>query len=108
MGTAYSTIVEFNTMFITLQRLFKWKLCQLGFYGTWVTMRLGWFPYLVYFYHKTLTTDGVFPAETVQPLSYTWNQVVGSQIALCGLNFLWTGEVVYGMLKPKKKPAKKE
>ena len=32
-------------------------------------------------------------------------QVVGSQAVLVGLNFIWTAEVVYGLLRPKKRKA---
>eukprot|EP00448_Togula_jolla_P035737 CAMPEP_0170626952 /NCGR_PEP_ID=MMETSP0224-20130122/31657_1 /TAXON_ID=285029 /ORGANISM="Togula jolla, Strain CCCM 725" /LENGTH=147 /DNA_ID=CAMNT_0010953809 /DNA_START=119 /DNA_END=562 /DNA_ORIENTATION=- len=95
--TAYSTVVELNTLFITLQRLFKSKFCQMGFYATWLSMRLMWYPYLIRRYHNAIVQWGA------APLTYTWWQVVGSQCVLVGLNFVWTGEVLYGMLRRKRK-----
>mmetsp|Transcript_49642 Transcript_49642/g.138960 ORF Transcript_49642/g.138960 Transcript_49642/m.138960 type:complete len:216 (-) Transcript_49642:78-725(-) len=95
--TAYCTIVELNTAFLTLQRMLRWRSMQVGFYVTWVGMRLIWYPYLLYLFASTVAADPV----------QTRFQVIGSQAVLCALNFVWTAEVVYGLTVPREHTKKK-
>eukprot|EP00747_Dinoflagellata_sp_TGD_P193670 gnl/TRDRNA2_/TRDRNA2_60139_c0_seq1.p1 gnl/TRDRNA2_/TRDRNA2_60139_c0~~gnl/TRDRNA2_/TRDRNA2_60139_c0_seq1.p1 ORF type:complete len:208 (+),score=27.67 gnl/TRDRNA2_/TRDRNA2_60139_c0_seq1:2-625(+) len=97
--TALSTIVEINTLVLTLQKCYKRQAYQIAFYATWVGMRLAWYPYLIYYYYLSITS---WQGYKLAP-GYYMSQVVGTQIALCSLNFLWTAEVIYNMLNAKKK-----
>jgi len=101
--TKYCTIVEINTLFLTMNKFLKWKLMQFGFYSTWVGMRLVWYPYLIKRFHDTMIRWGATPALT----DYNYCQVVGSLGVLCGFNYVWTAEVVAKLLRNKKKNAAK-
>ena len=93
--TAYATIVEVNTLFHSLSKKFKaQKAFVHAFHATWIGLRLGWYPYLL---------AVVFPRVMQGYSDRVYWQVVGSQAVLVGLNVLWTVEVVYGLLRPKKR-----
>ena len=95
--TAYATIVEVNTLFHSLSKKFKGQKAFVhAFHATWVGLRLGWYPYLL---------AVVFPRVMQGYSDRVYWQVVGSQAVLVGLNLLWTTEVVYGLLRPKKRKA---
>jgi hypothetical protein len=96
--TAACTIVEVNTLILTVNRNLKWKSLTYAFYFTWVTQRLIWYPYLIYLNHVTIVAWGA------KPFDYFHCQTVGTVAVLCALNFVWTAEVVMGLLK---KPQKK-
>ncbi|CAJ1461454.1 unnamed protein product [Effrenium voratum] len=95
--TAYCTLVEVNTFFLTLFKVFKWQFAQMGHLTSWVSLRLFWYPYLVYLFHTEVSGGGF------QVGSYEHFQSVGSQVILCGLNFYWTVEVALGMLRKRPK-----
>jgi hypothetical protein len=97
--TAGATIVEINTLILTVNRNLKWKSLTYAFYFTWVTMRLIWYPYLTYVHHVRMTGWGA------KLFDYYYNQTIGTVVVLCALNWLWTYEVVSGLLakKPKQK-----
>ena len=93
--TAYATVVEVNTLFHNLSKVYKGQpLLLYAFYATWVGLRLGWYPYLL---------AVVFPRVMQGYSDVEYWQVVGSQAVLVALNFTWTAEVVAGMLRQKKK-----
>ena len=95
--TAYATIVEVNTLFHSLSKKFKaQKAFVHAFHATWIGLRLGWYPYLL---------AVVFPRVMQGYSDRVYWQVVGSQAVLVGLNVVWTAEVVYGLLRPKKRKA---
>ena len=95
--TAYATIVEVNTLFHSLSKKFKGQTAFVhAFHATWIGLRLGWYPYLL---------AVVFPRVMQGYSDRVYWQVVGSQAVLVGLNFIWTAEVVYGLLRPKKRKA---
>ena len=95
--TAYATIVEVNTLFHSLSKKFKaQKAFVHAFHATWIGLRLGWYPYLL---------AVVFPRVMQGYSDRVYWQVVGSQAVLVALNLLWTAEVVYGLLRPKKRKA---
>mmetsp|Transcript_85247 Transcript_85247/g.244788 ORF Transcript_85247/g.244788 Transcript_85247/m.244788 type:complete len:220 (-) Transcript_85247:130-789(-) len=85
--TALCTIVEVNTVFQTMNKIWKRKIFQQGFMATWFSMRLLWYPYLVYRFHWHMKYEFM-----VDVGSYEYCQVVGSQFLLSGLNFFWTAE----------------
>eukprot|EP00931_Biecheleriopsis_adriatica_P059708 TRINITY_DN35784_c0_g1_i2.p1 TRINITY_DN35784_c0_g1~~TRINITY_DN35784_c0_g1_i2.p1 ORF type:complete len:210 (+),score=31.30 TRINITY_DN35784_c0_g1_i2:87-716(+) len=98
--TSYCTIVEVNTMCLTFAKALKskfWNNCHLG---SWVALRLFWYPYLVFYFHKVVSSNGI------QVGDYEYLQTVGSQTVLCSLNYVWTAEVVAGMLRSKTKEGK--
>mmetsp|Transcript_65257 Transcript_65257/g.165388 ORF Transcript_65257/g.165388 Transcript_65257/m.165388 type:complete len:209 (+) Transcript_65257:104-730(+) len=88
--TAYGTIVEVNTIFQTLHKVFRLKIFQQGFLATWVSMRLVWYPYCVWLTHLHMLTLDHLPG------SYTYCQVVGSQFTLVCLNLFWSAEFLMG------------
>lgn len=100
--TALCTVVEINTLILTVNRQLKWKSLTVAFYATWVAMRLVWYPYLIHVLNTRIRTWGAAWGD------YYHVQVVASVIVLCALNVMWTVEVVAGMMKKKKaKPAAK-
>lgn len=98
--TALATIVEINTLILTANRDLKWKSLTYAFYFTWVTMRLVWYPYLAIYNHARITTWGA------KMYDYYWMQTVGTVVILCALNWLWTFEVLAGILSKKPKSGK--
>lgn len=97
--TAACTIVEINTLILTVNRNLKWKSLTYAFYFTWVTQRLIWYPYVIYYNHATIVRWGA------KPFDYFYCQTVVTIAVLCVLNFVWTAEVVVGLMKAK--PQKK-
>lgn len=83
------TVVEINTIILTVNKGLKWRSLQIAFLTTWVSMRLMWKPYLVYIYHQEAVAVG---RASLLDLGY-W-QVVVTMASLCVLNFLWTAEVL--------------
>lgn len=99
--TAPCTLVEINTLILTVNRGLKWKSLTFAFYFTWVTMRLVMYPFLVFRNHARITAWGA------QMFDYHWFQTVATVAVLCALNWLWTFEVLAGKAKPKAQPEKK-
>jgi len=91
-------------MTLMLNKALKWKLTKIGFYATWVCLRLVWWPYLIKLFHDALLQWGAEPALT----DYNYCRVLGSLGVLCGFNYLWTAEVVANILCTRKKAAKQE
>merc|ERR1712079_252004 len=81
-------------LLLTANRLRRYRITEIAFYATWVGMRLLWYPYLVYYFHKTMIAWGAMPALA----DYSYCQVVGSMVGLNGLNFFWTAELLVNML----------
>jgi hypothetical protein len=98
--TAKCTVVEVNTLILTLNRELKWKSLTYAFYATWVSMRLVWYPYLIFHFHERITSFGA------KPFDYTYCQTVVAVVVLCALNWLWTFEVVAKLAQPKQPKAK--
>merc|ERR1712150_337151 len=86
----WSLIVELNAVFLTLFKLTNMESLKqvlwFLFLFTWVTLRLLWYPWLVYVYHKALISQGFW--------SYNYVQVVGSHFVITALNYIWTVELV--------------
>eukprot|EP00443_Scrippsiella_acuminata_P031503 CAMPEP_0115250142 /NCGR_PEP_ID=MMETSP0270-20121206/42954_1 /TAXON_ID=71861 /ORGANISM="Scrippsiella trochoidea, Strain CCMP3099" /LENGTH=195 /DNA_ID=CAMNT_0002665507 /DNA_START=19 /DNA_END=606 /DNA_ORIENTATION=+ len=82
--TAYCSIVEVNTVCQVFYKVTKLKIFQMGFMLTWFSMRLIWFPYLIFVFHRTMVQQ--------DQSTYTYCQVVGSQVLLVGLNVFWSAE----------------
>ncbi|CAE7557849.1 unnamed protein product [Symbiodinium microadriaticum] len=95
--TAYCTAVELNTMCFAIYKAFKGPAARAAHLLTWVVLRLGWYPYLVYHFHQAVRGAGFAVG------SYEYCQSVGSQVILCSLNFFWTVEVALGMMQAKQK-----
>lgn len=96
--TKWCTIVEINTMFVTVNRLYKVPGTYAMFAITWILMRVIWYPALVPIFHHEMVDSGA------EPFSYSYCQVVGSQIILCVLTLIWSFEAAAGMMKAKKIP----
>merc|ERR1712060_36792 len=101
--TKLCTIVEINTLLLTANRLRRHRIMEIAFYGTWVCMRLLWYPYLIHYFHKTLIAWGAMPTLA----DYSYCQVVGSMVGLNGLNFFWTAELLVNMLYNKRQDTQK-
>jgi hypothetical protein len=87
---AHSAVVEVNTLLLTMGKLgMKSNAQQMGFYLTWVTMRLMWYPVLCYRFHYLGHPVG----------SYEYCQIVGSQVVLTCLGYYWSFELVWQMRK---------
>jgi len=94
--TAYCTVVEIQTLLLTAHRLCKNnKFFFQAQFAAWVLLRLGLYPYLVRHFHQRMVQWGAQPSL----LDFTYCQVVGSQLVLNTLNFIWTWEVYQGMRK---------
>ena len=63
-------------------------------------LRLVWYPYLILLFHRRITSWGA------AAWSYHWWQTAGAQFALSALNYFWTAELLWKMLRPKKKKKK--
>eukprot|EP00440_Ansanella_granifera_P057974 gb/GFBE01062845.1/.p1 GENE.gb/GFBE01062845.1/~~gb/GFBE01062845.1/.p1 ORF type:complete len:211 (+),score=35.07 gb/GFBE01062845.1/:1-633(+) len=100
--TSYCTIVEINTMFLTFSKAFKSKMMTKCHLASWGILRLCWYPYLVYHFHRVVCDSGIKVG------AYEYFQTVGSQAILCSLNFFWTVEVCLGMLRAKPKDTKND
>lgn len=93
----WSTIVEINTLCQVIFKATKLKIFNLGFIATWFTMRLGWYPFIVWYYHGVVTGQGY------SCFGHEYIQVVVGHFAITVLNYLWTIEFVGGMMKPRRK-----
>merc|ERR1711920_1039688 len=93
----WSTLVEVNTLCLVLKKLTKWNVFQTLFIGSWFSLRLGWYPFIVWYYHHEMIRQG-YPY-----MGYEHLQVVLGHAAITGLNFFWTVEFIQGMMKPKSK-----
>jgi hypothetical protein len=90
--TPLFTIVEINTLILTLKNALKWRWLTPAFYATWIAMRLFWYPYLVWRFDGRVR-DGPLPCNVL------YLQTVGSVCVLSALNWFWTAEVVANVLR---------
>jgi len=114
VNASRALIVEANTVLLTLRRLLGRPLwCELGFYSTWVLIRLVWFPILgvsllastfeINLQETFLASLAPLMVQVKQPPVRTYASI--SFALVVGLQFYWTLAMGLGLLK---KPSQKE
>lgn len=83
----YGLAVELNTMSLSLFKTTRMKLFQYFHFVTWALLRLGWYPYLLFYrYHVEMNTPQYSRKE--------YAVVLAPQAVLVMLGLLWTYEAV--------------
>eukprot|EP00929_Paragymnodinium_shiwhaense_P090545 TRINITY_DN50731_c0_g1_i2.p1 TRINITY_DN50731_c0_g1~~TRINITY_DN50731_c0_g1_i2.p1 ORF type:complete len:220 (-),score=38.07 TRINITY_DN50731_c0_g1_i2:166-825(-) len=107
-------VVEINTVLITLRRILGRPMwCEAAFYGTWVIIRLVWFPLLgaallASTYGWEASLNAKMPSWAVIPIR---SPPIPAYASICfvvivTLQFWWTFELLFNLLFKKKKKSK--
>lgn len=92
---AYCMLVEINTWLLIARRTIGGKFIELSFYATWVGLRNVFYPYLIWAFYKEWQHE---TAACGSP----WNPILITpllQAFLTGLNYHWTLQLVFKLLK---------
>lgn len=81
----YGMLVELNTFFLTAFKIWKTSVLKWLHLLTWVTLRLGWYPYLVLVYHTEMSS----PAYTM----FEYGCVLVPHLTVVSLGVFWTLEI---------------
>lgn len=98
----WSMIVELNTLVQVIFKLTKIKLFNHLFMLTWFTLRLIMYPWLVWTYHHMAVKQGI--------TGHGYWQIVAGHGGITVLNYVWTAELIIGLVfkKPKGEAKKAE
>ena len=87
----YGMVVELNTFCLMAFKLVKYDIFKWLHLITWISLRLCWYPFLIFLYHSEMSRqseNGSFYSF------YEYASVVFPQIILVALGLFWTFELV--------------
>jgi len=93
---AYCMLVEINTWLLIARRVLGGKVTEALFYISWVVLRNIWYPYLIWAFYKEWVTE-------TEKSGTMWNPILITpvmQACLTGLNYHWTLQLVFKLLRP--------